>query len=259
MGPLRNQIFNGECKEILSKIPKETFDMIISSPPYDNLRNYNGFKFEFYNIAEQLFRTLKKGRVLVWIVNDATINGSETGSSFKQVLKFMEIGFNLHDTMIFRKTNPIPQIYRKRYNAEFEYMFVLSKGNVTVHNPIKIPCLHAGRESPSSTYKNFSAGKQSRNKFFNTVKNDKIKGNVWDYVIGKKDGSKGHPAPFPVQLAIDHIISWTNEGDFILDPMCGSGTSCVAAKMQNRNFMGIDISKDYCELSRSRIDLGKAA
>ena len=121
---LKDKIIEGDCVEVLSSIPSNTFDMVITSPPYDNLRKYKGFSFNFEKIAENIFRTLKPGRVLIWVVNDATIDGSETFSSFKQAIKFNEIGFKLHDTMIFRKTNPIPQIYRKRYNNEFEYMFL---------------------------------------------------------------------------------------------------------------------------------------
>ncbi|PTT89332.1 site-specific DNA-methyltransferase, partial [Pelomonas sp. HMWF004] len=187
---------------------------------------------------------------------DATINGSETGSSFRQALSFMQAGFNLHDTMIFRKRNPIPQIYRKRYNNEFEYMFVFSKGVVKTHNPLMTDCLHAGLELGSTTYKNYSKGVQTRKKLANPVKAQKIKGNIWEYVVGKNkedQEAKGHPAPFPCQLAEDHIVSWSNPGDVVLDPMCGSGTTCKVAKQQGRRFIGIDASPEYCALAQARI------
>ena len=193
---------------------------------------------------------------MVWVVADATINGSETGTSFKQALYFNEIGFNLHDTMIFQKTNPIPQIYRKRYNNIFEYMFVFSKGDVKTHNPIKVDCLHAGLKLNGTTYKNYSKGVQKREKMAKPVKKEKIKGNIWNYVVGKKAAdqeAKGHPAPFPCALARDHIKSWTNKGDIILDPMCGSGTTCKSAYQLDRKYIGIDISNAYCQLARERI------
>ena len=253
---VRNKIIHANCVDLLSEIPNETFHMVLTSPPYDNLRKYEGVNFNFTKIAKQLYRILKTGRVLIWVVNDATINGSETGTSFRQALEFINLGFNLHDTMIFRKTNPIPQIYSKRYNGEFEYMFVLSKGRVEVHNPIRVPCLHAGLELNSTTYKNYSRGKQKRTKYANPVKKQKVKGNIWEYVVGKNvldQGAKEHPAPFPIQLALDHIISWTNEGDMVLDPMCGSGTACLAAAMQKRIFTGIDLSKNYCRIAEKRI------
>lgn len=253
-----NKIIHGDNSEIMMRFEDNSIDMCITSPPYDNLRVYKGYKFPFDNIAKELFRITKNGGVVVWVVSDATINGSETGSSFKQALKFVECGFNLHDTMIFRKTNPVPQIYRKRYNNEFEYMFVFSKGVVKTHNPLKVPCLHAGLELKGTTYKNYSKGEQVRGKLANPVKKEKIKGNIWEYVVGKKavdQEAKGHPAPFPYDLAMDHILSWTNEGDIVLDPMCGSGTSCVAALDAKRNFIGIDISEEYCTIAEERIKI----
>lgn len=253
-----NKIINGNCVDVMVNFPENSVDLVVTSPPYDNLRTYNGYSFPFEEIAQQLFRIVKVGGVVVWVVSDATINGSETGTSFKQALKFMELGFNLHDTMIFKKTNPVPQIYRKRYTNVFEYMFVLSKGAVTTHNGINIPCLHAGLELKGTTYKNYSRGEQSRGKLANPVKSEKLKGNIWEYVVGKNavdQEAKKHPAPFPYQLAIDHILSWTNQGDIVLDPMCGSGTTCAAAIDAKRNYIGIDISPEYCELAKERVKM----
>ena len=252
-----DRIIQGNCVEVMSKFDENSIDLILTSPPYDNLRTYKGYSFPFESIAKEIFRVTKEGGILVWIVNDATINGSETGTSFKQALYFMEVGFNLHDTMIFQKTNPIPQIYRKRYNGIFEYMFVFSKGVVKTHNPIKIDCLHAGLELNGTTYKNYSKGEQKREKMANPVKSQKIKGNIWEYVVGKKaedQEAKGHPAPFPCALARDHINSWTNEGDIVLDPMNGSGTTCISALLLGRKYIGIDISEEYCAIAQERIN-----
>ena len=251
-----NKIINGNCVEVMKNFDENSIDLTLTSPPYDNLRTYKGFTFPFEDIAKELYRITKVGGVVVWVVNDATIEGSETGTSFKQALKFMEVGFNLHDTMIFQKTNPIPQIYRKRYNGIFEYMFVFSKGTVKTHNPIKIDCLHAGLELNGTTYKNFSKGEQKREKMAQPVKSQKIKGNIWEYVVGKKaedQEAKGHPAPFPCALARDHINSWTNEGDIVFDPMNGSGTTCISALKLGRDYIGVDISEEYCEIARNRI------
>lgn len=250
-----NKIINDDCVSVLKNFEENCIDFTLTSPPYDNLRNYNGYNFDFENIAKQIFRVTKQGGVLVWITNDATINGSETGTSFKQVLFFKSLGFNIHDTMIFKKRNPIPQIYRKRYSNEFEFMFVLSKGVIKTHNPIMIPCEHAGLILDNTTYKNYSKNLQKRTKFANPVKDKKIKGNIWEYVVGKKkedQEAKEHPAPFPCQLAEDHILSWTNKNDIVLDPMCGSGTSCKIAKKLGRNFIGIDMSKEYCQIAKNR-------
>lgn len=253
-----NQIIEGNCVEIMKQFGAGVIDLTVTSPPYDDLRNYKGFIFPFEHIANELYRITKQGGVVVWIVNDATIEGSETCTSFKQALYFKEIGFNLHDTMIFRKTNPIPQIYRKRYNNEFEYMFVFSKGAVKTHNPLMVDCLHAGLELNGTTYKNFSKNEQIREKLAKPVKEKKIKGNIWEYVVGKKQEdqeAKGHPAPFPCELVRDHIKSWTNQGDIVFDPMCGSGTTPRVACEMGRKYIGIDISHEYCVMARNRVKL----
>lgn len=249
-------IVEGDCTEILKNFDADSVDMVLTSPPYDALRNYKGYQFPFDLIASELCRVLKPGGVIVWVVADATIEGSETGTSFKQALHFRELGLNLHDTMIFRKRNPIPQIYRRRYTNEFEFMFVFSKGAVRVHNPIMVDCLHAGLELNTTTYKNYSKNDQVRSKLANPVKDKKLKGNIWEYVVGKNkedQEAKDHPAPFPCELARDHILSWSNEGDLVLDPMCGSGTTCKVARELNRQFIGIEIGAQYVELARRRV------
>ena len=251
-----NEIILGDCLNIMTNFEDNSIDMVLTSPPYDNLRNYKGYEFQFKEMAVKLFRVIKDGGVVVWVVGDATIDGSETGTSFQQALFFKKIGFNLHDTMIFRKRNPIPQIYRKRYTNEFEYMFVFSKGLVKTHNPLMADCIHAGLELNGTTYKNYSKDEQKRAKLAKPVRNKKIKGNIWEYVVGKNledQEAKDHPAPFPCQLASDHINSWSNKGDVILDPMCGSGTTCKVAHQLGRNFIGIDISSEYCNIARNRI------
>jgi DNA modification methylase len=141
-----DDIWLADCTELLKRFEDESVDLVVTSPPYDNLRNYKGFKFPFEDIASELTRVIKPGGVIVWVVNDATIEGSESGTSFRQALHFRGLGLNIHDTMIFRKRNPVPQIYRKRYTNEFEYMFVFSKGLVETHNPMMVECLHAGLE-----------------------------------------------------------------------------------------------------------------
>jgi len=189
---MENQIFNESCLDTMSRMEDNSIDLVVTSPPYDNLRTYNSDIDQTWGesvwkpIISELCRVIKEGGVIVWVVGDATINGSETGSSFKQALYFKECGLNLHDTMIWEKANPIPQIYRKRYTNLFEYMFVFSKGSVTTHNPIRIPCENAGLSLIGTTYKNFSKSDQVRKKKASPVKKDKLKGNIWKFVVGKK-------------------------------------------------------------------------
>ncbi len=253
-----DSVICGDHLSVLGGFPDGFVDLTVTSPPYDNLRQYKGFSFRPELLIPELFRVTKEGGVVIWVTADATIDGSETGTSFRTALSFMEAGFRLHDTMIFKKRNPIPQIYRKRYRNDFEYMFVFSKGPVKTHNPLMEDCLHAGLKLHGTTYKNFSSSEQSRSKLANPVKEQKIRGNIWEYVVGtnKEDSvAKFHPAPFPMQLARDHILSWSNLEDIVLDPMCGSGTVCCAAKELGRHFVGIEISEVYAKKAQSRVDL----
>ena len=251
-----NIIYNSNCLEKLKEFSNDSIDLVVTSPPYDNLRKYNGYELNIDNIIVELFRITKKGGVVVWVVADATIKGTETGTSFRQALSFKSAGFNLHDTMIFAKKNPVP-LTHNRYEQCFEYMFVFSKGKPKTFNPIKEPCITVGRKFNKNRkvkYDNNAIRHQTQRELITLP--EKIKRNIWEYPIGvDKDSSGQHPATFPYALAADHIKSWSNEGDIVLDPFCGSGTTCLAAKDLKRNFIGIDISNDYCELAKKRIGI----
>lgn len=251
-----NKIVYGNCLDVMRRLDGASIDLVLTSPPYDNLRKYNGYTLPLCDIIKEMYYVVKDGGIVVWVVNDATIDGCETGTSFKTALKFIDVGFNLHDTMIFEKANPIPQFYSKRYTSAFEYMFVFSKGKVKTHNPIMDDCIFAGKALNGITYKTVSTGKQVRGKPANPVKQKKMRTNIWKYAVGacKEDkDSRWHPAPFPYKLAEDHIVSWTNENDIVLDPMCGSGTVCLAAKNLGRRYIGVDISREYCMQAAKRL------
>ena len=239
-----NKVIQGDCLEVMKGIPDKSVDMVLTSPPYDNLRDYKGYSFNFEGIAKELYRIIKDGGVVVWVVGDATIKGSETGTSFRQALYFKEIGFNLHDTMIYAKQNPVPY-HHNRYNPQFEFMFVFSKGKPKIFNPIQ------------ENTKGFKTGKyrypDGSLKIANTpiIKETKMLNNIWYYVVGGKGNN--HPASFPEKLAEDHILSWSNEGDIILDPMAGSGTTLKMAKKNNRNYIGIEIAPEYIEIIKKRL------
>ena len=242
----------------MQTMPDECIDLTVTSPPYDNLRTYKGYKFEFNRVAWELLRITKPGGVVVWVVGDATIKGSETGTSFKQALYFKEIGFNLHDTMIFHKPNAMP-LTHNRYDPAFEYMFILSKGKPKVFNPIKEECKYAGGVKKRHQEKKATLDVMSSTRFRdeeNTYKELKYRKNLWSYPVGVEPEVEigNHPAPFPQKLAGDHVVSWSNEGDLVLDPMCGSGTTLKMAKQLGRNYIGIDISNEYCEIARRRVN-----
>ena len=252
-----NKIYNEDCVEGMKKLESETIDLTITSPPYDNLRKYNGYSFDFENTAKELYRTTKKGGVVVWVVNDSTVKGSETGTSFKQALFFKEIGFNLHDTMIFAKNNPVP-LTHNRYEQQFEYMFILSKGKPKTFNGLK-KLNKSYDKSRSGTFRHDGDNLTKRHSD-KKIQKESLRYNIWYYNVGNNSTSKNrnyskHPAMFPKELAIDHILSWSNENDIILDPFIGSGTVGVASLELNRNYIGFEISKEYCELANKRIEM----
>jgi site-specific DNA-methyltransferase (adenine-specific) len=227
-------------------------DLTVTSPPYDNLRSYNGFTWDFEGVAKELYRVTKDGGVVVWVVGDQTTKGSETGTSFRQALYFMSIGFNLHDTMIWDKETCIFPC-ASRYHQSFEYMFVFSKGQPKIYNIIHDrknkwagTLVHGtDREVDGTTMK--KSGHNTR-----LVKDIGARFNVWRLPNTGKRGNK-HPATFPEQLANDHIISWSNPGDLVFDPFCGSGTTCKMALVNKRSYIGIDVSEEYCGIAEKRI------
>ena len=252
-------IYNMDCLEGMRQMDDESVDLTVTSPPYDNLRTYNGYCFDFENIARELYRVTKQGGVVVWVVNDAVENGSETGTSFRQALFFMEIGFRLHDTMIYQKQNYIP-LTHNRYEQAFEYMFVFSKGRPKTFNPIKVECKNAGKvESYGSERRRVIDNKQAmrspEGKVFMATHETKYHSNIFEYACGIE--RTGHPAPFPNLLARDQITSWSNEGDIVFDPFMGSGTTAYVARALGRHYLGFEISPDYCKLIDNRLERTK--
>lgn len=255
-----NKIICGDNVEVLKTFDNECIDLTVTSPPYDNLRTYKGHTWDFENLAKELYRVTKQGGVVVWVVGDATINGSETGTSFRQALYFKDIGFRLHDTMIFERQARFPDSVR--YYPCFEYMFILTKGSPKTVNLIKDKKnSQSGNNLSSSTERNKDGSMRPMHGAIHkkTVKEFGVRGNIWRYGSGFMLSTTDkiafqHPAIFPEKLAHDHIISWSNEGDVVLDPFCGSGTTCKMAKILNRKYIGIEIAKEYCEIAEQRIN-----
>lgn len=237
---LLNEIYVEDCLKTLKRMPNNFIQATITSPPYDDLRVYNGFSFDFESIAKELHRVTKEDGVVVWVVGDATKNGSESGTSFRQVLFFMELGFKLHDTMIYEKNSPAypAQKNSNRYTQIFEYMFIFSKDKPKASLICDKPNKWAG-------FKDFSG------KLKNPVPQFSPRNNIWKYVTSF-NGVK-HPAPFPEALANDHILTWTEPGDLVYDPFLGSGTTAKMSLLNGRNFIGSEISEEYAELARNRI------
>lgn len=252
------KILNGDCSERLNDIPDEFVDMVLTSPPYDDLRSYggeSGWGFDkFKSIADLLTKKLKPGGVIVWVVGDATVNGGETGTSFRQALYFISCGLRLHDTMIWDKgTFTAVGALTSRYAPVFEYMFVFSKGQPKTFNPIKDRAnKHFGRKK-HGTFRQKDGSTKPLSSIGKPIAEFGQRFNIWQIFAEKSNSKRFHPAMFPEALAEDHIQSWSMRGDMILDPFTGSGTTGVAAEKLGRRFIGIEVNEKYIEIANKRI------
>ena len=250
-------LMRGDCLEHMKGMDDCVIDLTVTSPPYDNLRTYNQDQWswgedDWKPIIQELYRVTAEGGVVVWVVGDATVKGSETGSSFRQSLWAMDCGFRLHDTMIWVKPNPIPRTHN-RYEQAFEYMFVLSKGKPAVWSPVKVSSKLAGKPR-SGTMQHDASGVRAPKHKGGAYADLKVPANVW---VAAGESKTSHPAPFPERIAHDHIISWSNEGDAVLDPFMGSGTTGVACVNTGRRFIGIELDPDYFAIAEQRISAAK--
>lgn len=246
-----NKVYCGNCAKIMQQIDDNSIDLTVTSPPYDSLRAYHGYVFDFEAIAQQLWRVTKPGGVVVWVVDDKKENGNETGTSFRQALYFMGLGFNLHDKMIYESLNGAMGA-KDEYLQCFEMMFVFSKqAPKTVNLLYDRKNVRFGAETTPKNKRKQNGDLATRH-LVDMGKFGRRK-NIWQYAVGGNSDTGNHPAIFPEALARDHIISWSNPGDLVLDPMCGSGTTLKMAVEQGRNYIGIDISKEYCDIARQRV------
>jgi site-specific DNA-methyltransferase (adenine-specific) len=254
------KIYCGDCVDVMRGIKSESVDLVVTSPPYGDVYSYKEYNFRFEETAAELIRVIKKGAIIVWVVGDQVIDGSESGTSFEQALFFKKLGMNIHDTMIYEKNSPGFPVNSDatRYSGVFEYMFIFSKGKPKTVNLIKDrKNKWAGTESFGKSTERLKDGSlKIRNKIL--VQDISYRFNIWKYKVGAGMSSKDkiafeHPAIFPDALASDHIISWSNLGDIVLDPFLGSGTTAVVAKKLSRKFIGIDVAKEYCDIAIKRL------
>ena len=256
---MKNVILQGCCLKEMKKILDKSVDMVLTSPPYDNLRSYNGRldwgEHIWKGVIDLLFKVIKNGGVVVWVVGDSSIRGRETGTSFKQALYFKEVGFRLHDTMIYLKQNPIPQTHN-RYEQQFEYMFVFSKGRPKTFNPILVPTKKAGIINDHKSEKQFEWNYSMRKRRSAVaIKETKFLYNAWvlPAKTGKTKLTGRHNASFPDKLVRDHIVSWSNQGDIILDPFAGSGTVGQIAKELKRGYILIEKEPSYIGIIKKKL------
>lgn len=255
------ELYLGDCLEVMDKLIEQGIkvDLTVTSPPYDDLRDYNNsliWNFDiFKQVADRLYKITKDGGIVVWVVGDKTKNGSETLTSFKQALYFKEIGFKVHDTMIYESDKP--PLNHKRYEQKFEYMFIFVKGKIKTFNPIMEECKYVGSNKKARTFRHTGKELETTHRT-DDVKQYKIKGNIWFFSTGYNKSTKDkiafkHPAIFPEKLAEDHILSWSNENDIVLDCFMGSGTTGKMALLNNRKFIGIEKVEEYINIAKERI------
>lgn len=253
------EIIVGDCVDVMRGMDDDSVDLTVTSPPYDNLRTYEGTcewsRDVWENALSELYRITKTGGVVVWVVGDATVNGSETGTSFRQAIHAQDIGFRIHDTMIWNKGGfTATGSLSVRYASVFEYMLVFSKGKPRVFNPIKDrKAINPGVISTGPVRQNDGTFKRMNERKPRPKYGQRF--NIWR-VAGacKKDDRSGHPAPMPISIAQDHIVSWSNEGDTVFDPFTGGGTTGVAALRTGRKFIGVEKVEEYAQLARDRIE-----
>ena len=249
-------LFAADCVDFMEAMPMGSVDLTVTSPPYDGLRNYSGYSFNFKAVATRLFKVTKAGGVVVWVVGDR-INGGRSLTSFEQGLFFKRVGFRMHDVMVYQKKNT-PFMRSNAYTNCFEFMFILSKGSPKTFNPLREKTVRSGYEMLVH-----NKGADGINKkIMKELKKEKTKTNIWRYAVGLGGTTSDkiafrHPAVFPEKLAEDHILSWSNEGDLVFDPMCGSGTTCKMAAVHNRKYIGVDICEDYISIAKERMHASK--
>ena len=254
-------LFEGDNAEVMRReIPDASIQLTVTSPPYDNMRKYTGYTWDFESVAKELYRVTKPGGVVVWVVGDATVNGSETCTSLRQALYFKECGFNLHDTMIYEKAGTGACGSNLAYWQSWEYMFVFSKGRPYVVNRL---LQRNSSEGAKCTGKrsNTAEGGRTETRPGRITQEYGVRPNIWRYNTNKfgMESEWKHPAKFPYKLAQDHILSWSNPGDTVLDPFVGSGTTGKMAVLNGRNFIGIDISAEYLKIAKERIEKAQQA
>lgn len=255
------QLHNGDCLEYLKWLPENLIDLTVTSPPYDNLRSYNNSlewgEHIWTGVLEQLYRVTKCGGVVVWIVGDATIKGSETGTSFRQALWAKQCGFNLHDMMIYSKGGQGATGSNLSYWQDFEYMFVFTKGKIKTFNPIedRLNKHKPGEFVSSQGHRNVDGSVKGKRKIKRKEFGRRF--NIWQ--IHESGTRVDHPAVFPLKLAEDHIRSWSNESDLVLDPFMGSGTTAIASLRLHRNFIGVEKELTYFDLAYKRVKEEMAA
>lgn len=252
-----NSIICGDAADILKRIPSDSIDLVVTSPPYDDLRNYNGYSVDLHIVGTQLYRVLKNGGIVAMVIQDSTKNYGKSLTSFRTIVDWCDnIGFKLFETCIYHKNGTEGAWWKNRFRVDHEYMPIFLKGDKPQYfnkEPLKIPSKHGGKVmSGSGNRRTDGTTTPIVRREINPMK---CRGTVWDYLMAgdKNPLKRKHPAVFPDKIPFDFIQCFCPEEGVVLDPFVGCGSTAVMAKVLDRNYIGIDISKEYCDLAEERI------
>ena len=255
IGQIENTVINGDCLVELDNIPDNSVDLVVFSPPYDNIRDYkNNWSFDFESLGNKLFRVVKDGGVAVVVIGDGTKNFSKSLTSFRLAVNWCDaIGWKLFETCIYKRDGNPGAWWKTRFRVDHEFVFIFFKGLRPKYfnkDHMMVPSKHAGKIYSGTDRLSNGDFKKIEPKSVNPLKDI---GTIWSYATSNSERNKVkllHPATFPDKLSSDIILAFSQDGDLILDPMCGSGTSCVMAKKNNRRYIGIEIAKEYCKIAK---------
>ena len=259
IGPYKlGNVYCVDCVEGMKAIPDGSVDLVVTSPPYDRTRDYNGFSFDLHATGEQIFRILRDGGVAAVVIQDQTKNFGKSLTSFRTVVDWCDnIGFKLFECVIYRKHGTEGAWWTQRFRVDHEYMPIFVKGHRPKYfnkDPLKIPSKHGGKTMTGS------GNRQTNGRTTQTIRRainlTKCRGTVWEYLMAgdKNPVKRKHPAPFPDKIPLDFIQCFCQPDGIVLDPFMGSGSTAVSAKKLGRHFLGFDISSEYCKIAETRLN-----
>jgi site-specific DNA-methyltransferase (adenine-specific) len=253
-----NKVYQQDCIVGMRKIPDGAIDLVVTSPPYDNLRDYNGYSVDLNETGKNIYRILKDGGVAVMVIQDQTKNFGKSLTSFRTIVDWCDnVGFKLFECVIYRKNGTEGAWWKNRFRVDHEYMPIFLKGEKPQYfnkDSLKVKSKHGGKIMTG--FANRKTNGETGKSITKAINEMKCRGTVWDYLMaGDKDPVKRkHPAPFPDKIPFDFINCFCPPNGIVLDPFVGSGSTVVGAKKLNRSFIGFDISEEYCNLTRKRLD-----
>jgi site-specific DNA-methyltransferase (adenine-specific) len=251
-----NKIYCMDCLEGMRKLPDDSIDLVVTSPPYDNLRTYKGFSVDLHSTGKEAYRVLKDGGIAVMVIQDQTKAFAKTLTSFRLIIDWCDnIGFRLFETIIYRKYGTEGAWWKARFRVDHEYMPIFLKGKKPQYfnkKLLMVPSKHGGEILTGSGNRRTTG--ETTKTVTRPINPTKCRGTIWDYLMaGDKDPLKRkHPAPFPDQIPIDFITCFCPPKGIVLDPFIGSGSTAVAAKKLGRHYIGFEITPEYCEIAEQR-------